>query len=168
MKTKFIILLLLLGTTISYAQHDHSQSGEALKTTAVRFKDANFTEAYNGYIALKNALVASKPDEAQRAAVALQKALSAIPNAATAASAAEKIAASADLKLQRQSFSELSNEVASLVKTNKPTTGSIYLEYCPMANNNTGAQWLSNEKAIMNPYFGNAMLHCGSVTETIE
>ncbi|RYF82932.1 MAG: DUF3347 domain-containing protein, partial [Chitinophagaceae bacterium] len=36
--------------------------------------------------------------------------------------------------------------------------------YCPMKK----ALWLSNEKAIKNPYYGSAMLTCGKVTETIE
>jgi hypothetical protein len=37
-----------------------------------------------------------------------------------------------------------------------------------MANENTGAFWLSNEKEIKNPYFGSMMLKCGSVKETIQ
>jgi hypothetical protein len=56
----------------------------------------------------------------------------------------------------------------SLVKASKLSMGSIYVEYCPMANDNEGAYWLSNEKQIKNPYFGDAMLKCGSVKETIQ
>ncbi|MBA4058359.1 MAG: hypothetical protein C0490_26815, partial [Marivirga sp.] len=50
----------------------------------------------------------------------------------------------------------------------KLSMGILYLEYCPMANNNEGAYWLSNEKEIKNPYFGDKMLKCGSVKETIQ
>jgi hypothetical protein len=46
--------------------------------------------------------------------------------------------------------------------------GSVYVAYCPMANNNEGANWLSNDKEIKNPYFGDKMLRCGSVKETIQ
>jgi hypothetical protein len=46
--------------------------------------------------------------------------------------------------------------------------GSVYVAYCPMANNNEGANWLSNDKEIKNPYFGDKMLRCGSVMETIQ
>jgi len=28
--------------------------------------------------------------------------------------------------------------------------------------------WLSNEAAIKNPYYGNAMLNCGNVTDTMK
>jgi Cu(I)/Ag(I) efflux system membrane fusion protein len=37
-----------------------------------------------------------------------------------------------------------------------------------MANNNKGAVWLSAEKDIMNPYYGDAMLTCGNVIEIIN
>ena len=166
MKTKLTILFFALMATMSYAQHP--QSGENSNISLVSFKDAAFNDAYNKYIELKNSLVASKAEDAQHSASALQKVLTNIAGASNAAASAEKIAKSSDLKLQRLSFSDLSNEIAALAKKNKLTSGSIYLEYCPMANNNSGAVWLSNEKSIMNPYFGNAMLHCGSVTETIQ
>ena len=58
--------------------------------------------------------------------------------------------------------------MATLVKGGKLSAGALYLEYCPMANNNEGAYWLSNEKQIKNPYFGDMMLKCGSVKETIQ
>jgi hypothetical protein len=37
-----------------------------------------------------------------------------------------------------------------------------------MANNNTGAYWLSDSKEIRNPYLGNEMLTCGKVKETVQ
>ncbi|MGY4386382.1 hypothetical protein ACVWYN_003435 [Pedobacter sp. UYP24] len=30
------------------------------------------------------------------------------------------------------------------------------------------SSWLSSEKAVKNPYFGSAMLACGSVQETLN
>ncbi len=44
----------------------------------------------------------------------------------------------------------------------------LYLEFCPMANDNNGGYWLSSEKEIRNPYFGDAMLTCGEVKEEIK
>ena len=44
----------------------------------------------------------------------------------------------------------------------------VYYQRCPMFNNGKGANWLSKESAIKNPYYGNKMLTCGSVTETIK
>jgi hypothetical protein len=36
-----------------------------------------------------------------------------------------------------------------------------------MAFNNTGGFWLSDSKTIRNPYFGDKMLTCGQVRETL-
>jgi len=44
---------------------------------------------------------------------------------------------------------------------------SLYLEFCPMANDDKGGYWLSTEKEIKNPYFGSKMLKCGEVQKTI-
>ncbi|MBD78724.1 MAG: hypothetical protein CL840_07380 [Crocinitomicaceae bacterium] len=40
---------------------------------------------------------------------------------------------------------------------------SLYLNFCPMADDKKGGFWLSLEKEIRNPYFGSGMLHCESV-----
>jgi YHS domain-containing protein len=37
-----------------------------------------------------------------------------------------------------------------------------------MAFDNRGASWLQRGDAINNPYFGQAMLRCGEIKETIE
>ena len=140
---------------------------QAQQPTAPSFKDAKLNTVYTQYIALKDALVASKASEAKQKAATLQKSLADIQNGKKASEQAAIIASATDLVRQRNAFSLLSNEMKTLVKGNV-ASGALYLEYCPMANNNTGAYWLSNEKKIMNPYFGDEMLQCGSVKETIQ
>jgi hypothetical protein len=74
---------------------------------------------------------------------------------------------SKDIEQQRDQFSLLSEDMYELVKAfgaGKP----IYHEYCPMAKNDKGAMWLSESKAIRNPYFGDKMMECGSVEEEIN
>ena len=46
-----------------------------------------------------------------------------------------------------------------------PGDAPVYLDHCPMYEG--GADWLSRDKAIRNPYYGSQMLTCGSVKETI-
>ena len=50
----------------------------------------------------------------------------------------------------------------------KSPTDTLYVQKCPMANSNKGAIWISTEKEIKNPYYGDAMLTCGSVIEIIK
>ena len=132
------------------------------------FKDAKLGKAYEHYTHLKNALVASKLNEAKKGASELQSSLKNVSGAAATIELASKAANATSLEDQRKIFSALSNEMATLVKGGKLSMGMLYLDYCPMANNNTGAYWLANEKEIKNPYFGDKMLKCGSVKEMIH
>ena len=77
---------------------------------------------------------------------------------------ATPISETKDIRVQREHFSNLSNNMASLAKSVKLTTEPIYQAYCPMKK----ANWLSNDKAIKNPYYGSSMLTCGKVVETIN
>ena len=169
MKTKMMTLCLVLGSWGAFAQHDHAKQGDQKnEENMVMFKDASIGKAYEHYLHLKDALVASKSDEAKNAAGELQKSLAGVTNGKMVADEAAKIVATANLDDQRKAFSGVSDMMAMLVKGGKLSMGMIYLEYCPMANGNTGASWLSNEKAIKNPYFGDKMLKCGSVKEMIH
>jgi hypothetical protein len=169
MKKTMMIVLIALTSFGAYAQHDHAQhADQKTEQSAVKFKDDKLGTAYAYYINLKDALVASNNVDAKKAAGELQKALANLSGSTKVAAEAAKVAASSDLDEQRNSFSALSNEMKVLVKDGKLASGLLYVEYCPMANNNEGAFWLSNEKQIKNPYFGDAMLTCGSVKETIK
>lgn len=170
MKAKVIVACLVLGSWAANAQHDHAgHDGEKKADQAmVMFKDAKLGKAYEHYLHLKDALVASDADESKKAADELQKALKDVSGSAAAAEASAKIVGQNDLTEQRKLFSTLSNEMSTLVKGGKLSMGMLYLEYCPMANNNEGAYWLSNDKQIKNPYFGDKMLKCGSVKEMIH
>jgi hypothetical protein len=66
--------------------------------------------------------------------------------------------------MQREKFATLSTNMFALAKTMKLSAEPVYQQYCPMKK----ASWLSNNKAIKNPYYGSAMLTCGSVKETIQ
>ena len=54
------------------------------------------------------------------------------------------------------------------LKTFGIDTGTVYYQYCPMANGDKGAYWLSTIKEIKNPYFGDAMLSCGETKDTLN
>jgi len=139
-----------------------------LAQSGVAFKDAKVETAYKDYIQLKNALVASKTEEAKDAAGKLKTSLASVKDGKNAMTEAAKISKATGLDEIRKTFASLSNEMKTVVKAGQVSKGELYLEYCPMANNNAGAYWLSNEKEIKNPYFGDKMLKCGSVKETIH
>ncbi len=72
-----------------------------------------------------------------------------------------------DITQQREVFAELSENVYQLAVA-FGYSKTLYYEHCPMALNDKGANWLSIESEIKNPYFGDEMLSCGSVKEEIK
>lgn len=168
MKKMMMITVLAVVSWGAYAQHDHAGHDKKADQGHVKFKDEKTGAAYEHYSHLKDALVASNQSEAKKAAEQLQKALTSVKDGKKASDEAGKVASASSLEDQRLAFSNLSNEMGTLVKGGKLSMGEVYLDHCPMANNNTGAFWLSSEKAIKNPYFGDMMLKCGSVKETIQ
>lgn len=68
----------------------------------------------------------------------------------------------------REEFLALSEDIIAIAKTLNPTDQLLYVQRCPMANNNEGASWLSFTKEIKNPYYGASMLTCGSTIDSIQ
>lgn len=80
---------------------------------------------------------------------------------------AEKISQSTDAADQRTYFSSLSEPMYELMKVSN-TASTVYYQKCPMYNNGKGANWLSKESTIKNPYYGSKMMTCGSTIEKIN
>jgi Cu(I)/Ag(I) efflux system membrane fusion protein len=136
------------------------------------------------YYALKNALVASKAGRADSAALLLSTAgdslrVSIFNDAALAATSkqdldtiisySKALAGITDASCERQRllFGNISSAFYALLKNADLKNAGIYREYCPMAYNEKGAYWLSEETEIKNPYFGKKMLECGEVTDSL-
>lgn len=138
------------------------------KTESISFKDENLAEIYTMYISLKDALVASKPEKAQEAAKALTVKLKGYRGCENTSLIANKIAVEPDLAKQRKEFTQLSSDVIALFKHAELSTGKIYVQHCPMANDGEGGDWLATEKKIQNPYYGDEMMTCGAVVAEIN
>ena len=80
---------------------------------------------------------------------------------------AQAISDTNEISLQRQHFSSLSKSIYEVMKISKQKTPTYY-QHCPMANDGKGANWLSKEKEVKNPYYGSMMLSCGKVIETLN
>ncbi|MNK64575.1 hypothetical protein D3C87_838200 [compost metagenome] len=80
---------------------------------------------------------------------------------------AESISKLKEIAQQRQFFSSLSKSIYQLAKIVKQDS-PVYYQHCPMYNSGKGANWLSKEAAIKNPYYGSKMMTCGSIVETLN
>lgn len=134
----------------------------------VSFSDARYNDAYKHYIAMKNALVASDAENAAKYSDKLGTAFANLGVEPSLIQSNAVITGSKDIEEQRKAFSDVSNEITALLSSAHIASGAIYKQYCPMAFDFKGAYWLSTEKEIRNPYFGDAMLKCGETKEEIN
>ncbi len=142
---------------------ERSQTTEGISTEIAQ-------EVITHYLELKNALVKSDNQKAAEIAGKIKKVLGKNQNklAKNILFEVEQIALIDNAEHQRDRFKLLSEHIYTLVNTTKANETTLYRQYCPMAFDNEGAYWLSAEKEIRNPYFGDKMLKCGSIKETID
>ena len=163
------------------AASSRSASSEAHTKTDPSFK-AQLTKVYNDYLDMKNAFVATDAkkvaNEAKDVIAALKSVdMSLLKDDAhmmwmdqleTLNSTINTINRSADINKQRQEFARFNLVFYKSLKMFGLEEVTAYYQYCPMANNNQGAYWLSETKDIRNPYFGKDMLDCGETKEKIS
>jgi len=78
------------------------------------------------------------------------------------------LVAEKDIEAKRKPFQVVSDRLYDLIKAIQYDKQIIYHEHCPMAFNQTGADWLSNTTDIKNPYIPKKMIDCGEVRDTID
>ena len=152
---------------------------QKVEKSAVKEQAQNFSiePIVKDYLVLKNALVADNDKAAANAGKQLFATLSKVDMKTIAANKhkefmdifenakenAEHIGDNAGkIDHQREHLASLSKDVSDLIAL-FGTTQKLYQNYCPMYNDGKGAVWISEAKAIKNPYYGNQMLTCGSV-----
>ena len=140
------------------------------------------TAVLDCYLIIKDALVASDTEATATAARQTQRALVEVDMNLVKDEAHQQwmkqlevmqealgtIATKADLETQRSVLNPLSQALYQSLRQFGVTEPDIYYQYCPMANQDAGAYWLSATEAIENPYFGEAMLSCGETRATLK
>ena len=139
---------------------------EQAKNMAVASFDDESTHAlFNEYQKLRVALVETAPEKAKTTAEEMKAAVG--ETYSGIGTLADEISKTGDVEKQRELFSQLTEKVEPIFK-NSIEGGEIYKQFCPMAFEGKGGFWISDAAEIRNPYFGDKMLTCGKVTETIQ
>lgn len=142
-----------------------------LSVTAQSKTNPQLSKLYQNYISVKSALASDDFKKTSIAAGEFLKTASSLNSKSlnekmlsVLKSDAKTIAAAKNIEAQRKPFYKLSEVMISVANENKISDKTIYVQYCPMAE----GSWLSNEKQIINPYYGSSMLKCGSVKSEIK
>ncbi|MDP3352445.1 MAG: efflux RND transporter periplasmic adaptor subunit [Flavobacteriaceae bacterium] len=136
-----------------------------------------FKKVFEQYILLKDALVNDNNSTAQKSAATLLNAMAKVDiklltnqeahnhwmliNKEIKVSATS-ISKTSEIAVQRNHFKHLSAHLIKAVKL-FGVSQQVYEQFCPMADDNKGAFWLSLSKEIKNPYYGKSMLTCGEI-----
>ena len=160
-------------TTIDHSMHSNKMD---------EMQDPNpLSEVYDSYFAVKDALVRTDGASASTSSKTLFTEINNVKMDKLSMDVhmawmkvfenlkedAEHIADIKDIGRQRDHFISLSKNIYEVMKISKQETPTYY-QFCPMANDGKGANWLSKENTIKNPYYGSQMLNCGNTVETIK
>lgn len=160
---------------------DHTQHlPDYTASTPTVFKQ-QLVDATDAYLLLKDAFVTTDSLLAQQRADQLVETLDKVDMSLVKGDAhlywmeqlealqahGKKIVALINVEEQRKQFGFLSKVLINTIKVFGITDNSYYVQYCPMAFDNAGANWISDNEEINNPFFGEKMLKCGSVEEMI-
>jgi Cu(I)/Ag(I) efflux system membrane fusion protein len=174
------------GDIVATGHGNHANSGEGYQTNRSDRASSALTSAFQSallgaldpYFKMKDALVEGDPEQVKTHAETANKLFQGLPTTglspdrknliARCADLFADIAGSPNIERQRTGFVLLNRALIGIVMGFRDLEKPIYIQHCPMANNNEGAQWLSLEREIRNPYYGTAMPGCGSVTDSIQ
>jgi len=137
---------------------------------------------FDEYLLLKDALVQDNLEKAKSNAVSFLDKLDKVnmsifkgeahnvwmQHSSEAEKALKSINTANNIGEARKGFKNLSDQFVMLAKSFGPFDMALYVQHCPMANSNKGADWLSSKTEIKNPYFGEYMLTCGEVKQKIK
>ena len=168
-----------MGETTAKTNEEHSNMTERIKVS-VDFQN-QLRMVFNDYILLKEALVKDDSGISKKAANDMLKSLGKIDMqlltdknahdhwmsiAREIKVSASSMAGTTQIKELRNHFKSLSSQLTLAIQL-FGINQKVFNQFCPMADNNKGAYWLSLESEIRNPYFGAAMHNCGSVEKVI-
>ena len=166
------------GKTMGMNHDHHSSMGDGMKMEFSEEAQSMFGDLLRVYLELKDALVASDPEQTQKLAQkggGIASTISGLPMDGTGKSHMSQLAiqfkemaSKRDLEGQRDAFVILSQNMIQVGQQMQGLNVQLYVQQCPMANQNNGANWLSLDAEIKNPYYGEAMLKCGSVVGVIN
>ncbi|MEN8121846.1 MAG: efflux RND transporter periplasmic adaptor subunit [Bacteroidota bacterium] len=147
-----------------------------------KFKE-QLNNAVNEYLKVKDAFFASDDEEVDKFAKSMKLSLKIIDMKLLEGDehlawmdmlkmisfTLDKVLNSKNIDEKRVGFRDLSNNMTtSIEKFGVKSDKTLYLEFCPMADDSKGAYWISSNKEIQNPYFGQQMPKCGEVKKTYK
>ncbi len=152
------------GQQDSQTETATEETTEEVQSSSIQTEEV--TGVVDGYLKLKDALVASNSQKARQIAISMVDVADA-DDMPQVIQAVTEISNTTQLEGQREHFELLSTSLYEQIQDGMELDQTLYKQYCPMAFDDEGAYWLSAKEEIRNPYFGDRMLKCGNIQETL-
>lgn len=137
-------------------------------------QNSNWDSVLSQYLLLEDALVEGNFKNAQSAIIKMNEQVIALDeksfekNIQTEVKNLESQLAKASkansLVSIRENFHTISTSMIVLAESKILSKNQLHVFYCPMKKTN----WLDDSKTVKNPYYGKAMLNCGTLKRTIN
>lgn len=138
------------------------------------------TDLINEYLVIKTALSKNNTEDAAKAAYQLAGNVKTITFSEISQDEKNEVGeileviqehsehiAKSEIDHQIEHFEAMSKDFQDLLAI-VGSDRKLYLQYCPMYNENEGGMWLNDSEQIENPLFAGKMPTCGSVKEIID
>jgi Cu(I)/Ag(I) efflux system membrane fusion protein len=192
---KIVFVILILGAAYFvyykwFKAEDNNTDTDSTQPLTAQINSGVFNTSFdlllNSYYSLKDGLVAEDTVKVNLAAVQMVQFADSlaldeikgdstgdIKNTAlnftgTISGSSKALAAETGLEAKRKEFEMITDALYNLIRVVRYDGNKVYYLFCPMAFNDKGAYWLSNESQIRNPYFGKKMLTCGNVADSLD
>ncbi|MBP1653016.1 MAG: hypothetical protein H6Q26_3173 [Bacteroidetes bacterium] len=186
---RFIVAALLLISIAACQSSTRQENGEKGDTTALQAPYAtvfydSLQLAMESYYSLTEGLTQANITYIDRYSAELKQHLDSLPlnslqmdsgrlanvrNQVTSMSAElSGLVSEKAIEEKRAAFDMVSGLLFDLIKVTGVKGKTVYRQYCPMALKDAGGYWLSNSSKKTNPYFGNDMLGCVEVTDSLR
>ncbi len=166
--------------TSTQPEHTDMTAGKKLKESAEAVQA--LTPIYNAFFNVQMALASDDLQAAKKAANVLREQTGKVDMTLFSSSGhmqwmklsdklsdySSSVAKSDDIETARKGFYNLAKTIVTLHNTfGHSDAKNYYLTFCPMANDNKGAYWLQTVDTVYNSFYGEMMLRCGEIKDTL-
>jgi Cu(I)/Ag(I) efflux system membrane fusion protein len=169
------------STAVAGSNANHEETAVEQSESSVKTREA-LVPVYNRYFEVQMALAKDDLANAKKAGADLSTAIKNVDMSVFSRNGhgrwmelskkltkhADRISDAKDIKVARDGFFYLSEATIDLHESfGHAGKESFYLTHCPMARDGDGAYWLQTENIVWNSFYGESMLRCGSIKETL-
>jgi hypothetical protein len=171
MRIPYLLGFLVLISCQNVEKNHNAKDNKAVELPLIEQTKPNFSglatdSVLSNYLYFAESLVMNNSVEAN---INYNKLKQSVNNNTAASSIQSIVKGSKDTSIQqlRIVLEKLATPITNYAKLNNKSGTKLFKVYCSMAFDFKGAYWISKDTIKRNPYFGNEMLDCGDIIDSL-